>query len=86
MNKAIGYTAIAITLGLAIILVPTWFFIHLDQQGQFMNLYVTERSATPPWLYSQDNNIQPISPVDMEILGISFVVASIVYILFKRKT
>ena len=86
MSKARGYTAIAITLGLAIILVPTWFFINLDQQEQFFGLYVTERSAKPPLLSSQETNIQPISLADIEILGVSFVAASIVYVLIKRKT
>ena len=87
MNKALGYVVVAVVLGLALILVPTYLFLvqASDQvpsfgQGSFGARFpLIERSE-----YA--NHVEKVSAKELEVLGTSFVIASVVYILFKRKT
>ena len=87
MNRALGHVVIAVVLGLALILVPTYLFlVQASDQGSFSGqdllaakLPLIERSE-----YS--NHVEKVSAKELEVLGVSFVIASVVYILFKRKT
>lgn len=87
MNKALVYVAIAIILGLATVLIPTSFFlVKADQYGRIVLLFSSTGKSIPPLLeYSEENHVGITSSKELEILGIGFVVASIVYVLFKRK-
>jgi len=90
MNKTIAYIVTAIILGLVMTLVPTWLFlVKADQQEKLAEVlaHFSRRDLRPPFLgYSEQNHVETVSPREVEILGVSFIVASIVYILFKRKT
>lgn len=87
MNKALGYVVVAVVLGLALILVPTYLFlvqasdqVPFSGQGSFGARFpLIERSE-----YA--NHVEKVSAKELEVLGTSFVIASVVYILFKRKT
>ena len=69
MNKAFTYITIAAILGLCIILIPSIFL------GDY------EDARAHYWDSSLD---EPISSTDVKILGISFLIASVIFILFKR--
>lgn len=90
MNKAIAYVVTAIILGLVMTLVPTWLFLVKEGQQEKLEevfAHFSSEGLRPPFLdYSEQNHVEAISHREVEILGVSFVVASIVYILFKRKT
>jgi hypothetical protein len=84
MAKPVVYVAVAIILGLAMTLLPTWFFI--------VNTYGTTSMANlsadriPFVSYPQENQVESVSSRELAILSISFVVASVVYFLFRRRT
>ena len=91
MNKAAVYVATAIILGLVTTLLPTCLFlVNADQQEKLAEAFARSLSGKdfrlPLLDYSEQNHVGAISAREVEILSISFVVASIVYILFKRKT
>lgn len=87
MNKALLYVVIAIALGLVMTLIPTYLFlVKADQYGKIIPRFASIEDFVPPLLDSEQNHVETVSPREMEILGISFVVASIVYVLFKRRT
>lgn len=87
MNKALLYVVIAIALGLAMTLIPTsLFLVKADQYGKIIPRFARIEDFVPPLLDSEQNHVETVSPREVEVLGISFVVASIVYVLFKRKT
>jgi len=89
MNKALLYVATAIILGLALTLIPTWLIVRADQYDKHFWGFAQFRGAEeiPPFLYySEQNNVETVSPREVEVLGISFVVALVVYIAFKRRT
>lgn len=84
MNKTLAYVVIAIILGLAMTLTPTWlFFAKADQRGERREGWWSVQTLPD---YSGQNHVETVSSKEVEVLGISFVVASIVYFLFKRKT
>lgn len=90
MNRTLLYVIIAITLGLAMTLVPTsLFLVKADQYEKlteaFAGLTGAENLRLPLLDYSE-NHVETVSPREVEILGVSFVVALIVYVLFKRET
>ena len=86
MNKALGYAVIAVILGLVLTLVPAYLFIaNASDQGWSPE----QRSFTlkfPLIGQSDSNHIEKVSAKELEVLGVGFVVASAVYILFKRRT
>jgi hypothetical protein len=89
VNRALVYVITAIVLGLAMTLVPTWLFlVNADQHGKpgmwGASLQFRSEASIPPLLKEQNNN-GTVSSKEMEVLSISFIVASIVYIAFKRK-
>jgi hypothetical protein len=80
VNKALGYVVVAVILGLALILVPTYLFlVQASDLGYFSGQGSFGQSE-----YS--NHVEKVSARELEVLGVSFVIASVVYILFKRKT
>jgi len=89
VNRALVYVITAVVLGLAMTLVPTWLFLaSADQHGKpgirGASLQFRSEDLIPPLLKEQNNN-GSVSSKEVEVLGISFIVASIVYIAFKRK-
>jgi len=70
MNKAFSYMIVATILGLSIILIPTIFL------GDYENVHAHY------WGSSYD---EPISSNDITILGATFLIASVIFILFKRE-
>jgi hypothetical protein len=87
MNRGLLYIVIAIVLGLAMTLVPTsLFLVNADRYRKAMPCFAGIEDFVPPLLDLEQNHVETVSPREVEILGVSFVVASIVYVLFKRKT
>jgi hypothetical protein len=89
VNKSAVYVATAIVLGLAMTLVPALFFVMCaDEYGKDAQYSYSVRGENlPPLLESTEHNhIKTVSSEEVEILAFSLVIASIVYVLFKRKT
>ncbi|MDH5634959.1 MAG: hypothetical protein OEY30_03930 [Candidatus Bathyarchaeota archaeon] len=87
MNKALGYVVVAVVLGLALIIVPTYLFlVQASDQGSFSGQ--DSFSARFPLIERSEysNHVEKVSAKELEVLGVSFVIASVVYVLFKRKT
>jgi hypothetical protein len=87
VNKALGYVAVAVILGLSLILVPTYLFlVKAGDQGFFSGQ--GSLAARLPLIGQSEysDHVEKVSATDLEVLGVSFVIASVVYILFKRKT
>ncbi|MFQ6068097.1 MAG: hypothetical protein ACE5KD_00985 [Candidatus Bathyarchaeia archaeon] len=84
MNKALAYITAAIVLGLVMTLIPTWFFVVKANRDEKLGAR-TSAWKLPLLDYSEQNRIETVSSRDVEILSISFIVASIVYVLFKRR-
>lgn len=85
MNKVVIYAVIAISLGVVMILLPTWLFIQGIAQPKISFALSRLTSVQPPLIEHQERGYSDaISQRDWGILGISFIVASIVYILFRR--
>jgi len=88
MRKTLLYAATAIALGLATIIGPTMFLVGTSQQGDLVQALASFARAekTPPLLdYSEQNHVETVSSREVTILGISFVVASVAYLLLRRK-
>jgi hypothetical protein len=87
VNKALGYVVVAVILGLALILVPTYLFlVQASDLGSFSGR--GSFGAKLPLIGQSEysNHVEKVSAKELEVLGVSFVIASVVYILFKRKT
>jgi hypothetical protein len=69
MNRAFTYITIAAILGLSITLIPT------------LLLGAYEDAQAHSWGV---NSEEPISSTEIKILGVSFLIASAIFILFKR--
>ncbi len=85
MTKAVMYVAIAVILGLVMTLVPTWLFIATIRGTTNIESYFAA-SRIPMVDYPEENHVESVSSRELGILSGSFVVASIVYFLFRRKT
>ena len=85
MNKTLVYAVTAISLGIVMMLLPTWFFLEGDGHPQ-LSYALTRLAAgqTPLIEYQEIDHSDHISPKEVGILGVSFVAASIVYMLFRR--
>ena len=84
MNKAMPYMVLALFLGLLLILVPTWFFlVKADEQGTHTMVFTRQ---LPLIDYAERNHIETLSFKEVEVLGISFVIALVVFVLFKRRS
>ena len=84
VNKHVVYVAIAVILGLVIILLPTWvFFATTAERGQAV--FVRSEGVIPFLDYAEENHVQTVSPKEFGLFGVSLVAASIVYFLFRRK-
>lgn len=84
MNKRVVYVAIAVILGLVIILLPTWvFFAKTVEPGKAE--FLRSKGAIPFLDYPEKNHVETVSPKEFGVFGISLVAASIVYFLFRRE-
>ncbi|MFP3984846.1 MAG: hypothetical protein ACLFU9_02620 [Candidatus Bathyarchaeia archaeon] len=90
MNKTSIYVISAVLLGLTTVLLPTWLFlVRGNREVELAEAFerVKAQDWRPPLLsLSEQNDVKTVSPKEMEIFGFSFIIALIVYILFKRKT
>jgi len=85
MNKALVYAVTAISLGIVMMLLPTWFFLEGDVHPQLSYALTRLASGQTPLIEYQERDLSdPISSREVGILGVSFVAASIVYMLFRR--
>lgn len=89
MNKAWVYTLFATSLGLTMIVIPTLLFV---KAGEDNNLAVVlqrtwhAESLSRQFLdYSDKDSMKQVSSKEVGTLGISFIVASAIYILSKRR-
>lgn len=83
--KTTLYVASAVILGFAVVALPTLFFLVQagpDRESSQDTFFSGESRST--WALDQ-NHVEMVSTRDLEILGISFFVASVVYILSRRK-
>jgi len=80
LKKILVYSAVAVVLGLALTLVP---LITITLAVRVENHFVMRRSV-PEGLEQLEGPNHSTS--DMKILAFSFVIASVAYLLFKRRT
>ncbi|UCB61135.1 MAG: hypothetical protein JSW72_03525 [Candidatus Bathyarchaeota archaeon] len=88
MNRVLVYVATAIVLGLVITLVPTWIFIGgADVLGQAADHQYSLRDANAlPFLETTaGNHVDLVSFEELGILGFSVLMASVVYVVSKRR-
>jgi hypothetical protein len=87
VNKALWYVVVAVILGLALILVPTYLFL-VKAVDQGSSSGQRSLAARLPLIGQSEysDHVEKVSAKELEVLGVSFVVASVVYILFKRRT
>ena len=83
MNKALLYFLGAIGLGFLIVFVPLLTFAQVKSgnvSGRFLSLSEGLRGLEGSYALSAQ-----VSGSDVEVLAVSFLVASIVYLLFRRR-
>jgi len=85
VNRSAVYVATAVVLGLVMMFVPILFFIRADEYGGDV-FSVRDANSLPFSEKTGYNHIEAVSYEEVEILVLSFVIASMVYVLFKRKT
>jgi hypothetical protein len=85
MNKAAVYTTLAVVLGLAMTLIPSWLFLSgaaNDYKGA-----VQLASDSLPLLESrEENHVALVSHKDLGVLGASFLFALTVYGIYRART
>ena len=88
MSKAVA-VVIGIALGLVSILAPTWILVEATQLGRIPGILSgfswPEDLRLPLIDYSDRNHVERVTAREVKVLGISFVVASVMYVLFRRK-
>ncbi len=90
MNKSLLYIATAIVLGIAVMLIPTWIFLVKAGQEErlteaFARAFSGGEGIRPPLQDFEQNHLEAVSSREVEVLGVTFVAALIVYTLFKRR-
>lgn len=86
MNKTLVYATLAVMLGLVSVLIPTWVFLTGTVSQENIS-YVRSEAAIPPLFeFPEKNHVETVSPKIFGVFGTSLMAASIVYVLFKRKT
>lgn len=92
VNRMFSYATIAVVLGLSATMIPliTIAQIKPSQTGvEWCSAYSKglEKLDDPRrYLFDSNQQYQGLSPVDLRVPGISFFVALIVYVLFRRKS
>jgi hypothetical protein len=88
LKKSWGYAIAAVILGSVLIIVPTWLFItRAAPSGTDALSFRDTRELMPPFLTSEvQNHVEAISSKEVEALGISVVVALVIYVLIKPRT
>lgn len=84
LKKILVYLAVAVVLGLFLMLVPLITIAEI----RFENNYVMSRSLWEGFEKLEDNRFlgtSQYSDAGLEVLVISFVIALVVYVLFKRR-
>jgi len=85
IKRSLIYFSTAIVLGLVMMLVPTWFFVGADEYGKAA-YSVRDANSLPFFESTEHNHIETVSSDEVGILALSFVIASMIYFIFKRKT
>lgn len=85
MTKALAYVALAVVLGIAMTLLPTWLFLTKTDQPYFS--YAEKLSSGRIPLLSEEDGIgESIVPQWPGIVGVGLIVAFVVYVLVKRRS
>jgi hypothetical protein len=84
LKKILFYSAVAVVLGLFVILVPLVTFAETTTENDYAMPQTLNKRLERLEGYVADE--PKCSSSDVEALAFSFVVASVVYLLFKRKT
>jgi hypothetical protein len=83
--KILLYCVVAVVLGLALTLVPLFTLAQVRPEGDYeiMQPSLSERLEALEGTYGLDE--PKYTSADIDVFAISFVVALVVYVLFKRK-
>ena len=88
MSKAVA-VVVGIVLGLVSILAPTWILVKATQLGRLPGILSgvswPEDLSVPLLEYSDRNHAEAVTAREVEVLGISFVAASVMYLVFRRR-
>lgn len=84
MNRTAVYVTLAIFLGLATTLLPSWFFVSRAAHDPKPSVqFASERL---PFIDARErNHVEFVSGKEVGILGTSFLVAVAVYGIFRRR-
>ena len=88
LNQAL-VVATGVILGFTFIFIPTWIVFETNEPGKFGSAlwqFARAEDLTLPLIDYPEKDPPQVTSKEVEALGISFVVASVIYILFKRKT
>lgn len=84
MIKALAYAALAVVLGVAVILLPTWLLLAKVDPSSFS--YAEEFSSGRIPLLSSENGIdEPVMPQWPGVVAAGLLAASITFVLVKRR-
>ena len=87
MKKALLYSALAVILGLALTLVPLYTLaeVRTENRGLLMPNALSDQLKSLGGSSYHANTLES-SNTDVELFAVSFVVALVAYMVFKRKT
>ncbi len=87
MKKILVYSAVAVVLGLILTLVPLFMLVEFKAEKHYdAMLYLRSLPEQMEKLEgAYDLGAPKYSAVDLEIFAISFAIALVVYVLFKRR-
>jgi hypothetical protein len=84
--KAIAYATIAVFLGLVMTLIPAWVFLAGTSRSYSGFAAELSSGRIPLLTPDEDSDNEIVTPQWLGITGASFVVASVIYVLFRRET
>ncbi|MDI6905211.1 MAG: hypothetical protein QMD13_06975 [Candidatus Bathyarchaeia archaeon] len=84
MKKILVYSAVAVVLGLILTLVPLITLTEIQAENHYMAGSLSEQLEKLEGTYGL--NAPKYSVAELEIFAISFVIALVVYVVFKRSS
>jgi hypothetical protein len=86
MIRVLAYVTIAVVLGLALVLIPTWLFLAKTYESSSSYAGKISTSRIPILDYQEEDRGEPFVPQWLGITGASLVVASVIYVFLKHVT
>ena len=85
LKKILLYSAVAVVLGLLLTLVPLITLAEFRPENHYSVFYSLSEKMGEIEKPTYDRDTSAFSAYNLDILAISFVIALVVYVLFKRR-